>query len=238
MEKYKNAHKWLLIPLAITLIGFFPSYFSKFTSAEFGHHVHGLSATAWYIFVIYQPFLVAKGQIAKHKKYGLIGIFLAGLVVASGLTMIPGNIEGAMAQEARGTASAVAPPFFLYGVSLFDLVAILGFGFSVVMGALKARQIDEHAIWMISTVFWALMPALARFALIPAIMMDSITHFANLGMITSILIIGSIVILMWRLKRIHVALVAAAICNLLSFLIVPLGKSEVWIAFTQGFFKF
>ena len=130
MEQYKNVHKWLIIPLVIALIGFFPSYFSKFTSAKFGHHLHGLSATLWYVFVIYQPYLIAKKSFAKHRKYGLIGIFLAGMVVASGLAMIPGNISGAMAQEASGEISAIAPPFFLYGVSLFDFVAIIGFGTS------------------------------------------------------------------------------------------------------------
>ena len=73
-------------------------------------------------------------------QFGMIGLFLAGLVVASGYAMIPGNITGAMAQEASGSSSPIAPPFFLYGVSLFDFVAITGFGVSVIMAMTKLFQ--------------------------------------------------------------------------------------------------
>lgn len=236
MEQYKNAHKWLIIPLVIALIGFFPSYFSKFTSAKFGHHLHGLSATFWYAFVIYQPYLISRKSFAKHKKYGLIGIFLAGMVVASGLAMIPGNISGAMAQEASGEISAIAPPFFLYGVSLFDFVSIIGFGTSVIIAMMKSKQLDDHAIWMISTVFWALMPALARMALIPMFMLGQITHFANVAMLTTPLILLAIIAVMIKLKKVHIALVITGVANLLSFIIVPLGKSDWWVAFTKQFF--
>lgn len=238
MEKYKNAHKWLLIPLIIALIGFFPSYFSKFTSAKFGHHIHGLSAVIWYAFVIYQPYLIAKGSFAKHKRYGIVGIFLAGMVVASGLAMIPGNISGAVAQQASGQISPIAPPFFLYGVSLFDFVAIVGFGVSVIMAMIKSKQLDDHAIWMISTVFWALMPALARMALIPMFMLGQLTHFANLAMITTPLILLALIGVMIKLKKVHIALVAAAVANLLSFIIVPLGKADWWVEFTKQFFVY
>ncbi|WP_421765468.1 hypothetical protein [Ekhidna sp.] len=238
MEKYKNAHKWLLIPLAIALIGFFPSYFSKFTSAKFGHHIHALSALIWYAFVIYQPYLISKKSISKHKRYGLLGIFLTGMVVASGLAMIPGNISGAVAQQASGQVSPIAPPFFLYGVSLFDLVAIIGFGTSVIIAMIKSKQIDDHAIWMISTVFWSLMPAFARMALIPMFMLNQVTHFANLAMITTVPILLAIIIVMIKLKKAHIALIAAGIVNLLSFAIIPLGKADWWVEFTKQFFVY
>ncbi|WP_424964384.1 hypothetical protein [Ekhidna sp.] len=237
MDTYKNAHKWLLIPFAIAIIGFLPSYYLQFANAKFGHHIHGLSATFWYAIVIYQPYLIRKKEIQKHKKYGVLGVFLAGMVVASGLAMIPGNISGAMAQEASGQLSQIAPPFFLYGVSLFDFVAIAGFGVSVIIAIKKSRNVDDHALWMISTVFWALMPALARMALIPLVFLDNITHFANMAMLTTPLIILSLVVVMFRVKKAHPALIAAGIANLLSFVIIPLGKADWWISFVQTFFK-
>ena len=237
MERYTNVYKWLFIPFAIAIIGFFPSYFSKFTSAKFGHHIHGISATLWYAFVIYQPYLITKKKIKLHKKYGIIGVFLAGLVVASGLAMIPGNISGAIAQELSGQESPIAPPFFLYGVSLFDFVAIVGFGVSVIIAIITSKQIDDHAIWMISTVFWALMPAFARLALIPMFMMGQLTNFANLAMITTVPILIVLVIIMVKIKRAHPALIAAGIANLLSFAIIPLGRSNWWIEFAKGLFN-
>ena len=236
MEKYKNAHKWLFIPFVIAIIGFMPSYYLRFTDALWGHHLHGLSATLWYLFVIYQPYLISKQDIQRHKKSGIFGVFLAGLVVASALAMLPGNLQGAAEQLASGEISQIAPPFFLYGITLFDLVAILGFGVSVIMAIRNSKDLDNHAIWMIATVFWALMPALARLALIPMFISGNITHFANVAMAVTPLILIAIGIIMYRLKTMHVALVAVFLCNLLSYVIVPLGKSEWWINFATAVF--
>lgn len=236
MSNYKNAHKWLIIPFVIAVIGFMPSYYLRFTEAFWGHHIHGLSATLWYLFVIYQPYLVSKRDIQKHKKYGIYGVFLAGLVVASALVMIPGNIQGAAEQIASGEISRIAPPFFLYGVSLYDLVAIIGFAVSVLMAVKNSRNLDDHALWMVSSVFWVLMPALARFALIPMFMTQNITHFANIAMLVTPLILISILVLMYRLRQVHIALVAAFLGNLLSYVIVPLGKADWWVNLATALF--
>ena len=234
MEKYKKAHLWLLIPFALAVMGFWRSYFMNFTGATWGQHIHGLSAILWFGFVISQPYLATHGQLKKHRRNGIIGMFLAGMVVASALAVIPGNIRLALTD----IDPPVAPDFFLYGVSFIDLITITGFGLSVIMAIIKSKNLDDHALWMISTVFWALMPALARLALVPLLWMDTYTHFANLAMITTPFIILAALIIMIRMKRAHPALIAVIAGNLSVYLIVPLGENQWWIDLAVSLFSF
>ncbi|MDR9416213.1 MAG: hypothetical protein RI564_08010 [Gracilimonas sp.] len=234
MNKYKNLHMWLLIPFSIAVLGFMRSYYLNFTSASWGNHIHGISATFWFMFVIIQPYLATHGQLKNHRLYGKIGMFLAGAVFASALVMIPENIRFAQTD----IDSWIAPDFFLYGVSFFDVVSISGFGLSVIMAVIKSKQIDEHAIWMISTVLWALMPALARFGLIFVIWFDGSLNFAELAMITTPSILITAGIIMYKLKRLHPAMVAVIIGHISVYLIIPLGKNQTWIEFAKSLFSF
>ena len=88
---YRKAHLWLIVPFVITLLGFFPSYWSRFTDAPFRQHLHGLTATAWYLLLIVQPWLYHNEPIRYHRKVGFVSIFIAGGVVFSALLVIPFN---------------------------------------------------------------------------------------------------------------------------------------------------
>ena len=83
MKKFQKAHLWLIIPFLIAFIGFYFSYWSKLKEAKFHQHLHGLSATAWYVLIIFQPFLYQRSKMNLHRKLGYIGVFLAGGVVFS-----------------------------------------------------------------------------------------------------------------------------------------------------------
>jgi hypothetical protein len=106
------------------------------------------------------------------------------------------------------------------------------------MAVIKSKQIDEHAIWMISTVLWALMPALARFGLIFVIWFDGSLNFAELAMITTPSILITAGIIMYKLKRLHPAMVAVIIGHISVYLIIPLGKSQTWIEFAKSLFSY
>ena len=69
---FPKAHLWLLIPFVLTLAGFYLSYWSKFSEAPWRQHMHGLSATAWYVLVILQPWLIHNKPPNYHKKWGLL----------------------------------------------------------------------------------------------------------------------------------------------------------------------
>jgi hypothetical protein len=90
---YKNFYKWMLVPFSISILGFSYSYYLNLANATFHQHVHGISATLWYVLILIQPYLITRKQnIQKHKTLGTVGIILAGVVAGSALTIIPKNI--------------------------------------------------------------------------------------------------------------------------------------------------
>ncbi len=232
MENYKNAHRWLILAFVIVVLGFFRSYWSKFPDVDFAHHLHLLSATAWFALLIWQPRLATTGRLRQHRRNGMIGLFLAGAVVGTSLLMVPRNIENAVA----GTDSGFVDPTFFYGVSFFDLVTVVGFSIAVIMAILTSRRPQDHALWMVSTAFWIIGPAFARLAVIPVAMIRggvSGLHFFDIIVPAVALVLAVIAFITWRLKRLHPALVLAFLGNASAFLAEPIGDWEPWRTFCE-----
>lgn len=236
LADFKNAHIWLIIPLVVALIGFSRGYLFRLPEATWHHHMHGISSILWYVLIIIQPYLITRGKVKQHKFFGTMALFLAGGVTFSALTIIPNNLRALETLEPNPIISAD----FLYGVSFTDLITIIGFAASVLIGIFKVKNLEDHAMWMISTVFWAFMPALSRLAIIPFMIFFGTERYDFIDVIffSTIFCILPIIIICWRLKRWHPALLLVAAANLLYFFVRPIGNSEVWRAIADEVFKF
>ena len=144
---FPKTHLWLVIPFIIIITSFYPSYWTKFFSVPFRFHVHGLTATGWYILVIIQPYLYQKNNLRLHRKLGLAGLFLAGGVIFSALQLLPFILS-----------NPNIPPNIAYGIIYLDFVALGGFVISVYLGIRNVKNTRVHGRWMIATVFWSLLP--------------------------------------------------------------------------------
>lgn len=234
IQAYRNLHLWLALGLLIALIGFAPTYFLRLREATWFQHLHGISALLWMALLVLQPYLATRGRLKHHRRFGIVALVLAGMVVASGLAVVPFNIENAVG----GSTSALAPPTFLFGVSFVDLLTISGFLLAVLMATLSIRAIDDHVIWMASTVFWVMIPALARMVAFALILTIGREGWSLLDVVfwTSFPILGVLLYLMYRLKRAHPALVLAAFGNATALLVTPIGNSETWRAICEAVF--
>jgi len=228
MEKYKNAHLWLLIPFVIVMLGFLPSYWLRFTEAPWRHHLHGITATLWFVLLVLQPYLVTHGRARQHRLFGMVALVLAGGVTLSALSVIPYNlINERLPETAR------------YGLSFIDIVLVPGFVISVLMAIKCSRRVDDHARWMISTVFWAVSPGLFRLMLFSLI----ISGVSNIGSKMPILLAVSgllnilvLSILMYRDRRMHPAYLAAVIGSLVFFVPMAVGDMPLWRSLADTLF--
>jgi hypothetical protein len=240
-EPYRNFHLWMLLPFAITLLGFAFSYFSRLGEATFHQHVHGLSATLWYILVLVQPWLVTRrGDVKRHRLYGAFATLVAGIVAGSALTIIPKNIDDVTTLDPNGFFN----PTFAYFACIIDLVLIGLFIASVMMAivAMKRRDLPGHVQWMMASVFAVLSPALAR-------MLGTGMIIANQGNMEGITLIGltlpSVVVMLalitlfyWRFGSFrHPSYWWLLAAHIPYLFVVPLGDSAAVQSVLAAIFK-
>ncbi len=231
MNKYKDLYKWMIIPMVIMQLGIFMDYWGDFAENAWSVHVHYWTGTAWYLFLIIQPYLVTHGQIERHRTNGMIGMFLAGGVCLTALSMMHRDIasaEGSLADPAR---FGPFQPWFFYGIAAVEVVMIVAFGYAVIKSIIHRKEIENHAWWLISTVFIIMMPALARGVLVVSFVVQS-DRMPNVDImpplyISELLIIVMLLLGAWKFGTLrHPATLLALAVNLFNCLLEPLGRSE------------
>jgi len=229
VNKFKNTHLWLLIPFAIVIVGFLPSYWLKFAEAPWRQHLHGITATLWFVLLVVQPYLVTRGHVRQHRLFGMIALLLAGGVALSALGAIPYNL-----------VNERLPEVARYGLSFIDIVLVPGFLFALVMAIKTSKKADDHARWMISTVFWVVSPGLFRVFFIPLIMLNTTDIGSKVPLLLTSAGIANILVLsllMFRDKRAHPAYLSAAIGSLVMFTPMTVGNMQWWRSLADALFS-
>jgi len=230
MDRYRNFHLWMLLPFVISVLGFSYSYFLSLGTATFHQHVHGLSATGWYVLVLVQPWLITrKLDVRRHRLLGALGTLLAGMVAGSALTIIPKNIDDVATLDPNGFFN----PTFAYFAVIVDVVLVSVFLASVWMAIyrMKQRDLAGHVQWMMASVFAVLSPGLARLFGIAAIVaqkgdMTGIS-LVKLAVPSMLVMIGLIVVYYWRFGSFrHASFWLLLAAHLVYPFVVPIGDSE------------
>lgn len=233
MKKFKYLHLWLIIPFLITFFGFYFSYWSIFTEVPFYQHVHGLTATLWFLLIVLQPYLYQKSNMKMHRTLGIIGLFLAGGVVFSSLQIVPNNLK-----------INISDPGQNYSFIFMDFVTLIGFSYAVILSILNKREIELHARFMISTVFWIMLPALTRLLYFPQIPIfgrpTPLTFKACLYLAGVIILIVLLVLILSdykKHKKIFLAYSSVSMATSLMILTFNyFAKAKWWINFCDTLF--
>jgi hypothetical protein len=242
MEKYNSLYKWMLIPLVIMQLGIFMDYWGDFSDNAWSVHIHYWTGTAWYSFLILQPYFIAKADYARHRTYGIIGMFLAGGVCLTALSMMQRDM--ASADKAVEFPDRFGPfqPWFFYGVATVEIVMMTAFGYAVIMAIIHRQEIENHAWWLISTVFIIMMPALGRGIGFVQIAMYA-DQMPNINImyplyITQAIIIALVLLGGWKYKKLsHPATYLAVAVNIFILLLEPIGRSETVQSFLHAVIK-
>ncbi|MEM1173801.1 MAG: hypothetical protein AAGI27_03225 [Pseudomonadota bacterium] len=234
LELYANAHKWLVIPMVVILVAFTPQYFATFSSEPWAYHLHVWSAIAWYGLMISQPYLATRGKLRNHRTWGMLGLLAAGAFIISGLLITPANVYFGLI----GGFPPVFPAAFFFGLTLTETLAMLGFAVSVAMAIIKARNPDEHAIWMLGTVFFGFMPAWLRLSMFPVfafgIEMSTTAAFS----VSVPIFVAMILVVGYKTQKItHPVIVASSALTILMISTTHVGGIAGYQDFVTGLMK-
>jgi len=242
LYKYKSLYLWMIFPMLVMQLGIFADYWGDFTNKAWSVHIHYWTGTVWYIFLIIQPYLATHNQIARHRTMGIIGMFLAGGVCLTALSMMHRDI--ALTQLAMAEPERFGPfqPWFFFGVASVEIVMISAFGFAIIKSILHRKNVEHHAWWLISTVFLIMMPALGRGVQNVYVSMH-LSDWPNINImnpiyLTQFLIIGMLFLGAWKYEKLkHPATFIALAVNLFIFFLEPIGKSETVQVFLKALIK-
>lgn len=242
MNKYQSLHKWMVFMFLIMQFGIFMDYWGDFFNKAWSVHVHYWTGGVWYFYLIIQPYFATHGQMARHRTNGIIGMFLAGGVCLTALSMLHRDI--ATAERALAAPAQFGPfqPWFFYGVAAVEIVMIAAFGYAVIKSIIHRKELEDHAWWLISTVFIIMMPALGRGIQNVYIGMH-VKEMPNVAImppiyLSLVLIIGMLLFGAWKYAKLkHPATYLALGVNLFSMLLEPFGRSEQVQLFLKALIK-
>lgn len=232
----------MIIPMVIMQAGIFHDYWGDFSENAWSVHVHYITGTVWYLYLIIQPYFATHGQLTRHRTNGIIGMFLAGAVCLTALSMLHRDIVNAENSLVRRDNFGPFEPWFFFGVAAVEIVMMTAFGFAVIKSIIHRKQLEDHSWWLISTVFIIMMPALGRGVQFVYIGMNS-QHWPNVdimsplyiaeGMILAMLLFGA-----WKYDKLkHPATWLAVAVNVFNLFLEPIGRSESVQLFLKALIK-
>ncbi len=153
----------MAIAITITVFaGFSRSYFLKswYGTPELSGllHVHGLVFTAWVLFFLSQAVLVATGRTQLHRRMGLGGAVLAGLVVIVG---------SAVAINRAKTGASPIPGVSPLGFLAIPLVDMMVFAVLVTAAVYYRHRAEAHKRLMTLSMISLLAAPIARMTFLP-----------------------------------------------------------------------
>ena len=232
----------MIIPMLIMQAGIFRDYWGDFSENAWSVHVHYLTGTVWYLYLIIQPYFATHGQLARHRTNGIIGMFLAGAVCLTALSMLHRDIVNAENSLVRRDNFGPFEPWFFFGVAAVEIVMMTVFGFAVIKSIIHRKQLEDHSWWLISTVFIIMMPALGRGVQFVYIGMNS-QHWPNVDIMSPLyiaegMILGMLLFGAWKYGKLkHPATWLAVAVNVFNLFLEPIGRTESVQLFLKSLIK-
>lgn len=222
--------------------GIFRDYWGDLRENAWSVHVHYWTGTIWYLYLIIQPYFATHGQLTRHRTNGIIGMFIAGAVCLTALSMMHRDIVSAERSATMREQFGPFEPWFFMGVAAVEIPMMLAFGFAVIKSIIHRKQLENHAWWLISTVFVIMMPALGRGVQNVYVGMN-IKQWPSIDIMPPLyiaegLIVGMLLLGAWKYGKLkHPATWLAMGVNVFNLFLEPIGRSEAVQSFLKVLIK-
>ncbi len=215
----------------ITLVGFAQTYYLK---VLFGTpplrlllHIHGLVMTAWIVLFFVQVRLVAMHRTDLHRRLGVVGAVLAGLVLVIGtmVALSQGHIHLVANDE------PIEPPLVLLPVTLGILLL---FGTFVTAAILLRKRADYHKRLMALACLSILPPGIDR---LPLHFIENATRLTLFGL-NDLCVVVCIAYDIFKSRRLHPVWVwAGALMVGLQIVTLILRNTLAWTRIAEWLLK-
>lgn len=168
---FRFAAYYIMAMIGITIVAFWPGYFSTLRSAPWGFHFHGITATLWMLLLAFQSWSIHGGQRRWHRSVGI-----------GSLALFPFFIAGNVAVVLSMAKATPTDAFYqLYGARLgiMDATSPLILGWLFYHALAERRRVQLHARYMLATPLLLVMPIVSRLAdaIFPALVMHGPEDF-------------------------------------------------------------
>ncbi len=142
---YPRAHYYVLLVIAVTVAGFWESYFSIFTQGPWQFHAHGMAAGLWVVLVATQSWTAHRRQFAWHAAAGKASLLLFPFLI--------GGLAAIIDVTAKGYVAGDGPVRTLFGGAfLVGLLLAIAAYVALYYRALKyRRKVWLHSGYMLAT---------------------------------------------------------------------------------------
>jgi hypothetical protein len=175
-----GAWPWILLLLAVSVLGFWTPYFSRLTAAQGLAHVHVLMMLAWMGMLVAQPMLVRARQLEWHRRVGKASYAVVPLMIVSALALAQLRMRAAPPQMVH------VQQFILYLGVAASLLFLVIWG----LGIRYRRDTALHARFMVATALTLVDPSLARVMIfwVPAVP-PPLYQWISFGMVYAVLLL-------------------------------------------------
>jgi hypothetical protein len=231
--------------VVVAFVGFAPTYWLQPAPATFVGtplvHLHAVLFSAWPLYLLLQTSLAARGRLARHRAWGLLGVSLATAMVLVGFAVA----NAALAARLAAGYGDAARAFHIASISIITM-----FGGFVFVAILYVSRPEIHKRLMLLATASMLAPAVARvlFALKVGIGPGlrpglgpprTVASVLAPALIADALIVAGVIYDIRRRGRPHPAyLVGGAILLGVQVLRIPLSTTPWWLAIVNFLGRF
>jgi hypothetical protein len=222
--------------VAVAFLGFAPTYWTRIANFHAPPiiHIHGLLFSSWTLFLLWQTSLVARGEVLRHRAWGLLGVSLATAMCIIG-------VLAALASMAKAVALGAAQAGREF--SIVPLSGIVFFGVVVALAIANVQRPEAHKrLMLLATVsilqaaagrwfFVLLGPPAARHLSPAETPPGPVLLTIAPGLLVDLLIVAAMVF-DWRTRgKVHpVYLIGGAVLLAMQLARVPLSTTPAWLA--------
>jgi len=212
-----------LASVVAVFIGFAPTYYLK---AYFGApalrplvQLHGFLFTSWIVLFVVQTALVASHQVRVHRRLGVVGAWLAGLIAIVGTTTAIASGRRTYLADSLGASTFLAVP----------LADMLVFAVLAAAAIYYRRRPDTHKRLMMLATIGLLDAAIARWRL-GFIQSNGLAFFV----VTDLFVVAAIIYDLVTRRRVHPANVYGGVLLIGSQpLRLLVSHTSAWLSFAS-----